>query len=311
MHNNRVGFHLPKHRRIDVVVRQRHILALEPLPVDAGLIHDIDMWQHFIRIRGEVEPDVTFLQVVDDVLADLEFGRGEKVQLHPVELAQEIGERANGAPCVEGANQRNRKAIERVALAFANREGVEECLRRVLSAGTVSRVDDWNMRDRCGAFRSTFFIMTQDDDVAVVGNDADGVLKLLAFASLKRADITVALAREALRDKLRNAEENGGESATDTLVEGIQRAVAQEWGITVDGLRSKTRTRTLTVPRQAAMYLLRQITGLQLVEIGAAFGNRDHSTVIHSLERVEQMIKSDEVFRGRVEKLRKRLGSPQ
>ena len=137
------------------------------------------------------------------------------------------------------------------------------------------------------------------------------ILKLLAYASLKRADITVALAREALRDKLRNAEEDGGESATDTLVGGIQRAVAQEWGVTVDGLRSKTRTRTLTVPRQAAMYLLRQITGLQLVEIGAAFGNRDHSTVIHSLERVEQMIKSDEVFRGRVEKLRKRLGSPQ
>ena len=59
------------------------------------------------------------------------------------------------------------------------------------------------------------------------------------------------------------------------------------------------------------MYLLRQITGLQLVEIGAAFGNRDHSTVIHSLERVEEMLESDEVFRGRVEKLRKRLGSPQ
>jgi chromosomal replication initiator protein len=137
------------------------------------------------------------------------------------------------------------------------------------------------------------------------------ILKLLAYASLKRSEITLGLAREALRDKLRNADDAGAESATDTLVSGIQQAVAQEWGVTVDGLRSKTRTKTLTVPRQAAMYLLRQITGLQLVEIGAAFGNRDHSTVIHSLERVEEMIQTDEQFRGRVEKLRKRLGSPQ
>jgi chromosomal replication initiator protein len=136
------------------------------------------------------------------------------------------------------------------------------------------------------------------------------ILKLLAYASLKRSEITLALAREALRDKLRNAGD-GSDTATDTLVVGIQQAVAQEWGVTVDGLRSKTRTKTLTVPRQAAMYLLRQITGLQLVEIGAAFGNRDHSTVIHSLERVEEMLHTDEQFRGRVEKLRKRLGSPQ
>ena len=61
---------------------------------------------------------------------------------------------------------------------------------------------------------------------------------------------------------------------------------------------------------QAAMYLLRQITGLQLVEIGAAFGNRDHSTVIHSLERVEEMLAEDPGFKERVESLRKRLGSP-
>jgi chromosomal replication initiator protein len=136
------------------------------------------------------------------------------------------------------------------------------------------------------------------------------ILKLLAYASLKRSAITLGLAREALRDKLRNADDPGTDIATDTLVAGIQQAVAQEWGVTVDGLRSKTRTKTLTVPRQAAMYLLRQITGLQLVEIGAAFGNRDHSTVIHSLERVEEMLQSEPHFRERVENLRKRLGSP-
>ncbi|MBM4128466.1 MAG: chromosomal replication initiator protein DnaA, partial [Nitrospira sp.] len=77
-----------------------------------------------------------------------------------------------------------------------------------------------------------------------------------------------------------------------------------EWGVTVDGLTSKTRTKVLTVPRQVAMYLTREIHGLQLVEIGAAFGGRDHSTVIHSLERVTEMVREDASFRERVEKVR-------
>ena len=84
----------------------------------------------------------------------------------------------------------------------------------------------------------------------------------------------------------------------------IQQRVAGEWGVTVEGLQSKTRTKNLTVPRQVAMYLAREVLGLQLVEIGQAFGGRDHSTVIHSLERVVDMMKDSADFRGRVEKVR-------
>ena len=69
-------------------------------------------------------------------------------------------------------------------------------------------------------------------------------------------------------------------------------------------MQSKTRTKNLTVPRQVAMYLAREILGLQLVEIGQAFGGRDHSTVIHSLERVSEMMKESAEFRGRVDKVR-------
>jgi chromosomal replication initiator protein len=87
----------------------------------------------------------------------------------------------------------------------------------------------------------------------------------------------------------------------------VQQRVAGEWGVTVDGLQSKTRTKVLTTPRQVAMYLAREILGLQLVEIGQAFGGRDHSTVIHSLERVGVMMQEDAEFRGRVEKVRETL----
>ena len=107
------------------------------------------------------------------------------------------------------------------------------------------------------------------------------IIKLLAYASLKHREITVEVAREALRDKLKALPgEPAGGPALNTFA--IQQAVAKEWNVTIEGLRSKTRTKNLTVPRQVAMYLMRELLGMQLVEIGAAFGGRDHSTVIHS-----------------------------
>jgi chromosomal replication initiator protein len=133
------------------------------------------------------------------------------------------------------------------------------------------------------------------------------VIKLLAYASLKHRDITIDLAREALRDKLRIAEANPDASESTLSVNTIQRAVAQEWGVTPEGLRSKTRTKTLTVPRQAAMLLCREILGLQLVEIGNAFGGRDHSTVIHSIERATALLTQDMAFQQRLNKLRSKL----
>ena len=133
------------------------------------------------------------------------------------------------------------------------------------------------------------------------------IIKLLAYASLKHKDITVDVAREALRDKLRAIEGLEHESAGSLNIFTIQQAVAKEWGVTVDGLRSKTRTKTLTTPRQIAMYLTRELLSTQLVEIGNAFGGRDHSTVIHSLEKVQETITHDSDLRTRINRLRNNL----
>jgi len=134
------------------------------------------------------------------------------------------------------------------------------------------------------------------------------IIKLLAYASLKHREITVEVAREALRDKLKATDGQGtGAPALNTYA--IQQAVAKDWGVTTEGLRSKTRTKNLTVPRQVAMYLMRELLGMQLVEIGSAFGGRDHSTVIHSLERVSEMIKEEPTFGQRVGKLHAALES--
>jgi len=133
------------------------------------------------------------------------------------------------------------------------------------------------------------------------------IIKLLAYASLKHKDITVDVAREALRDKLRAIEGGDQEQVGSLSILTIQQAVAKEWGVTVDGLRSKTRTKTLTTPRQIAMYLARELLATQLVEIGNAFGGRDHSTVIHSLEKVQQTITEDSALRARINRIRNHL----
>jgi chromosomal replication initiator protein len=133
------------------------------------------------------------------------------------------------------------------------------------------------------------------------------IIKLLAFASLKHRVITVDLAREALRDKLKPNDAAPPRSSRHDRMRSIQQRVAGEWGVSLEGLQSKTRTKVLTVPRQVAMYLAREILGMQLVEIGQAFGGRDHSTVIHSLDRVSSMMKEDADFRCRVEKVRENI----
>src|SRR4029078_9616697 len=124
------------------------------------------------------------------------------------------------------------------------------------------------------------------------------------YASLKHKDITVDVAREALRDKLRAIEGLEPDSSTTLTILTIQQAVAKEWAVTVDGLRSKTRTKNLTTPRQIAMYLARELLATQLVEIGNAFGGRDHSTVIHSIEKVQESILQDPQLKTRINRIR-------
>jgi chromosomal replication initiator protein len=129
------------------------------------------------------------------------------------------------------------------------------------------------------------------------------IIRLLAYASLRKREITTDLAREALRDKLQPSA-GGDEPAVALTATLIQQAVAREWGIPTEGLRSKGRTKNLTIPRQVAMYLIRELLGMQLVEIGNAFGGRDHSTVIHSLEKTETTLREDERFAERVFRIR-------
>src|SRR5690606_9633328 len=123
------------------------------------------------------------------------------------------------------------------------------------------------------------------------------VIKLLAYSSLTNQEITLALARTALRGMLGRRADSGPILSP----ERIRELVARRWRVRADQLASKRRTKDLTVPRQVAMYVIKETLGMSLVRIGELFGGRDHSTVIHSIRKVEEDMQRDPMFRQQVE----------
>ncbi|MDP2955949.1 MAG: chromosomal replication initiator protein DnaA [Longimicrobiales bacterium] len=129
------------------------------------------------------------------------------------------------------------------------------------------------------------------------------VIKLLAYSSLTHQEITLSLARTALSGMLARTRDDGPVLSP----ERIQDLVARRWRIRPDALASKRRTRDVTVPRQVAMYLIKETLGTSLVQIGEFFGGRDHSTVIHSIRKVEQEMARDPDFRKQVDDAREEV----
>ncbi|MBA2565121.1 MAG: chromosomal replication initiator protein DnaA [Gemmatimonadetes bacterium] len=128
------------------------------------------------------------------------------------------------------------------------------------------------------------------------------LIRLLAHSSLTGSEISIELAERVLSNILSH-------EVKRVTIDRIQREVSQEFGVSIEGLKSKKRTKTLTEPRQFAMFLCRRLTDLPLVEIGQAFGGRDHTTVIHSCDKIESDMARDRGLRLRVEKLLSSLSS--
>ncbi len=129
------------------------------------------------------------------------------------------------------------------------------------------------------------------------------VTRLLGFSSLTGKPLTLELAREALGDLL---QANHGAPTMDDIIS----AVTSKYGVKLSELQSKRRTKSITHPRQVAMFLARRITRHSLEEVGGFFGGRDHSTVIYAVDRVSKAVRSDPEVRKQVEGLLGRLGAP-
>ena len=139
----------------------------------------------------------------------------------------------------------------------------------------------------------------------ITGNvrELEGALnRLVAHANLFGRPITVETTQEVLHDLLKAHDKR-------VTIEEIQKRVAEHFAIRLTDMASARRARSVARPRQVAMYLAKQLTSRSLPEIGRRFGNRDHTTVMHAVARVGDLMNRDAAFAEDVELLRRLLES--
>jgi len=122
------------------------------------------------------------------------------------------------------------------------------------------------------------------------------LIRLLAYASFNSKEITVELAKEVLKDTIRNG-------TKQVTMEQIQRKVAASHNLSFETLCSKRKTQEIALARQVAMYLARSLTNNSLKTIGLHFGGRDHSTVIHACTQVAENLKKDHNLKLKVDEI--------
>jgi chromosomal replication initiator protein len=124
--------------------------------------------------------------------------------------------------------------------------------------------------------------------------------KTAMYASLAGKPITIELTKEALKDLL--SKENKPITAVEIL-----KVVAAHYGIKVSDLKSKSNARPIAYPRQVAMFICKELTDLSYPEIGKIFNNKHHSTVMYSVEKIDQLIQDDQQVARTVEMLTKQF----
>lgn len=122
------------------------------------------------------------------------------------------------------------------------------------------------------------------------------LIRTIAYSLLEEKDITLELAKEVLKDLLK-------EPKKLITIDFIQRCAVEEFGVTLSELKTRRRTKTVVLPRQVAMYLSRELTELSLPEIGDHFGGKDHTTVLHSYNKIKEDLKHNESLKKRVERI--------
>ncbi|MEL6204992.1 MAG: chromosomal replication initiator protein DnaA [Pseudomonadota bacterium] len=126
--------------------------------------------------------------------------------------------------------------------------------------------------------------------------------KLFAFGSLVGREVTLEMAQECLADILRASDRK-------VSIEEIQRTVAEHYNMRMSDMVGPKRNRNIARPRQMAMYLSKRLTSRSLPEIGRRFGGRDHTTVMHAVKKVEELMKTDTQIAEDLELLRRMLES--
>lgn len=186
-------------------------------------------------------------------------------------------------------------------------KGLEERLISRFQWGLVADIQPPDLETRIAILQKK----AEDDGLSIPGDviafiaanvstnirELEGsLIRLLAFSSLTNTDITVDSAKEVLKDTIQT-------DRKQISIESIQEAVSKHLHIPEDMLRAKTRKKEVVVARHVAMYLSKHLTNSSLKTIGLHFGGRDHSTVIHACQIVEEKMKESLEFKNLIEKL--------
>ena len=172
---------------------------------------------------------------------------------------------------------------------------LEERLKSRFEWGLVADISKPDYETRCAILRKkceTENISIDDEIISMIANkvesnirELEGVFnKIVAMASLTNSEITMSLAERAVGDLERSSDKV-------ITVDYIQYAVANYYNLDQNDFKIQRKTSDIAFPRQIAMYLSKQLTGLSLKDIGKEFGGKDHSTVIYAIKKVEDEMK--------------------
>ncbi len=127
------------------------------------------------------------------------------------------------------------------------------------------------------------------------------LIRLVAHSSLIGAEITLPYAQQVLKNFIDS-------QARKVTIESIQKTVAEQFGLRLVEIKAKNNSRAIVYPRQIAMYLAKHLTEASLPEIGRQFGGKHHTTVLHSVDKIEQVRKNDKDLNRLLNKLTEQLG---
>jgi chromosomal replication initiator protein len=184
---------------------------------------------------------------------------------------------------------------------------IDERLRSRFEWGLIAdiQVPDFETRVAILKKKAALERVRLSDDVAymIAGRvksnirELEGSLtRMIAFCALTGREMGTDLAQEVLADLW-------GDEDKVISIEQIQRRVGDFFGIKISELKAKSRTKTVAFPRQVAMYLARQLTHASLAEIGRAFGGKDHTTVLHAVDKIHGLLEEDPKLRKSIEGL--------
>jgi chromosomal replication initiator protein len=194
-------------------------------------------------------------------------------------------------------------------------DGLEDRIRTRLEWGLTVDIQPPDVETRMAILRykaEKTGVFIPDDVVSLIAQfsrksvrELEGHLATIRmYSELRFVPITMDLAKEVFASVLT-------QEKTGLTVDELQRLVATHYNVTTRDLKSETRVKTIVKPRQVAMYLTRKMLDLGFAEIGRAFGNRDHTTVLHAEAKIKEALRDDPDFKSEVSRLETHINNSQ